>query len=568
MVVNTSYRKLEEEYFLHTTDIGEREMRILNSLFAKDLDEFKDRCENNALKKHAEYMNRPIPNITLRLAQIVPVLMSAINPRIFVGDKPGLGKTVISAEAFAYYKMRLIKQGETPKKCLVVTKSDHVQGFCNEWKQFGIELLPLSNGTKNIEKILKNNDIDTFDGIVTNWDSLKTNGFLEYYLEHSDEYDFGIFDETSYLIHDNTTLYKACNQIVNTYQGGIKHIIFLNGSSFEKGIFDFYNQFKVFVPKLIPSKAFLERRYVIRSGRNMFVRNWQTKGNITQEAILRTRTGEVQDYVNQEELKDRLKYYYIARSKKDYYKDIPKHNTKFHAVWMEKEQIKALKESMHVSVINSPTTRNPKAKFDMKSSPKLKAVVEFADMTFEDRPVLYVYNKESQKKLKEELSKLGYRVDVLNGEVKNKQDMLDKFNNKELDMLITNVDSAVNIPTSDRLIFYDIPTNPQKTTQICGRIDRNNDTVIKFFDFFCYMYSPEMNNIFVHGYFREKHANKFTGQESNQYKELLSQLNVVLQDTDTLERYKTIFDREEDKIRNLVQDTTKLDNIINELNMV
>lgn len=565
---NTSYRHLEDEYYLHTDTIDENKMNILEGLFAKDLNYFKDRCENNALKKHAEYMERPIPNLNLRLAQIIPVMMSAINPRIFVGDKPGLGKTVISAESYAYYKMRCIKKGIEPKKCLVVTKSTHVQGFANEWNSFGIKLLPLANGTAKINSTLKKNDYTEFDGIVTNWDSLKTNGFLEFYLEHAEDFDYGVFDETSYLINDKTALYKSCDLVINSYMGGLTHCMFLNGSSFEKGIFDFYNQFRVIAPKLIPSKTFLERRYVVRTGRNIFIRNWKTVSNVSSEAILKSRTGEITDYVNQEELKDRLKYYYIARSKSDYYTDIPKHNTKLHGITMTPQQIKSLKNSLHVSLLNSPTTRNPDAKFDMNSNPKLKAIVEFADISIEDRPLIYAYNKESQSKLKSELIKLGHRVDILNGDTKDKQGIIDLFNNKELDILVTNVDSAVNIPTSDRILFYDIPTNPQKTTQICGRIDRNNDTVIKFFDFFCYLYSPEMNNIFVNGYFREKHANKFTGQESNQYRDLLSQLDVILSDTDVFEEYKRLFDLQEEKIQNLVNDTSKLDNIISELNTI
>lgn len=561
-----SYRSKigEKEYFLNTL-LNPRETEILENLLNKDEAVFKERCIDNALVKHAKHFNKPIPNIKLRLAQITPVLMSAINPRIFIGDKPGLGKTVMSAESFAFYKMRMIKQGKEPKKCLVVTKSDHVQGFCNEWKSFGIDLLAVKDGSTKIEKTFEKEDVNNYDGVITNWDSLKTNGFLAHYLENADMYDYGVFDETSYLINDKSIIYGVCDNIINNYQGGMKHILFLNGSSFEKNIYDFYNQFKIFAPKLIPTKKFIEDRYVIRSGRNMFVSGWSTNSNITRQAMMQINTAKIENYTNQEELRERLKYYYIARSKEDYYADIPKHINKLHPVWLGKEQIKALRDSFHASVINSPKTLNKDAKFDMTTSPKLKLIVEFADETIEDRPVIYVFNKEAQKTIASEIRKFNHKVVILNGETKDKQAVIDAFNNEEYDVLITNVDSAVNIPSSDRLLFYDIPSNPQKTTQICGRIDRNNDTVVKFYDFFCYINSPEMNNIFVNGYFREKHANLFTGQESNQYKELLEQLSVVLSDTDTIERYKAMFDREEEKVKNLSKGNKEIEKLFESL---
>lgn len=563
----STFRKLksDEEFYLSTDSITESGKKFIDKLLDKDLKDFENRCLNNAINSLAVTLGRKNPKIKLRLPQIVPVLMSYANKRLFIGDTPGLGKTVMSAESYASYKLKKIKNNEEYKKVIVVTKTNHVKGFSNDWKSFGINLLPLLEGSTKIEKILAKNDVNNFDGIILNWDSLKTNGFIEHYVTNKHLYNFAVFDETTQVINDKSLISQVTDLIVNKYQGGIEHVLFLNGTSFEKNIYDFYNQFKILAPKLIPSKKFLDSRYVVKSGSNVFARHYISSNNTSYEAIMSHNTAEVVNYVNQEELKERLKYYFVARSKSDFYENMPKHVNSFHAVYMTKEQLKNLHSGLKVSKINSPKTSNPNAKFEISNNPKLKEIIEFAQTVDNDRPLIYVYNKEAQYKIKQELEKLNYRVEILNGETKDKNEVVNKFNSLEIDMLVTNIDSAVNLPTSDRILFYDIPTNPQKTTQICGRIDRNNDKDVKFYDFFCYMFSPEMHNIFVNGYFREKHSSKFTGQESTQYLELLQQLKVEISDEDLISKYVKIFEDEEDKIQNLVNDTSGIDKIISEL---
>lgn len=555
----------DEDFYLTTESITKNGMKFIDRLLEKDLVELQNRCLNNAINNLAVLLNRPNPEIELRLPQIVPVLMSYANKRLFIGDTPGLGKTVMSAESYASYKLRKIKNNEEYKKVIVVTKTDHVKGFSNEWKSFGINLLPLFNGSLKIERVLSKNNIEDFDGIILNWDSLKTNAFIEHYVTNKELYDFAIFDETTQIINDKSVISKVTDMIVNKYQGGLGHVIFLNGTSFEKNVYDFYNQFKILAPKLIPSKKFLDSRYVVKKGTNVYARHYINSNNTSYEAMVSHNTAEIINYVNQEELKERLKYYFIARSKSEFYKDMPKHINTLHPVYMTKEQLKYLRSGLNVSKINSPTTSNPKAKFEISNTPKLRDIIDFAKQVEQDRPIIYVFNKEAQLKIKQELTKLNYRVDILNGDTKDKNEMVEKFNSQELDMLVTNIDSAINLPTSDRILFYDIPTNPQKTTQICGRIDRNNDTDVKFYDFFCYMYSPEMHNIFVNGYFREKHSSKFTGQESTRYLELLHQLKRELSDENTIQDYITIFENEETKVKNLVVETAQINNIIAEI---
>src|SRR5699024_4038014 len=136
--------------------------------------------------------------------------------------------------------------------------------------------------------------------------------------------------------------------------------------------------------------------------------------------------------------------------------------------------------------------------------------------------------RKSQETIKKELKKLGYRVGLINGSLssKEKDDVVDKFNKYKLDVLVFNVQKALNIPTSDRIILYDIPIMPHETRQIMGRIDRNNYDTPKLYDFLCYLESPEMQNMIKLSLFRENHGSELTGQESYVYKTIIGQVRL------------------------------------------
>lgn len=518
--------ELANDCSLLTLGLSDEQQRMMDTFKKYPIE--KKEALRGIIPLSAGKFGRKSAEIKLRDAQIDPVFYSYVNPRYFIGDSPGLGKTVMSAACYSYYKYQEHKKDEKPKKIIVVTEAAHVLSFSREWATYGINIMPLTGSSTGVIKALKkmNEDYDKYDGIILNWDGLKTNGFLEYYLNHSHEYDFGVFDETSKLLNSKSMLYKVTNAIINEYDSGLKHAIFLNGSSFEKSIYDFFYQFNILKPKLIPSKAFLDARYVVKEGKEMYLKDF------TSDKVVKRNFGKIVDYKNQAELKERLRYYYIARSKADYSSDLPEHSYILHTVELTDPQRKLLDKTNNMYAINSPRTSNPKATFTRKNSPKLDALLTFVDKVDVDRPMIYVYNKESQNTIKAELEKMGYRVGMLNGDcsVEEKTETVNKFNNYELDMLVFNIQKAINVPTSNRILFYDVPTMPQETNQIKARIDRNNYKDKKFYDFFIYMESPEMINLARLAYFREHHGNEFTGQVENVYGMLVKQLVNVLED--------------------------------------
>lgn len=517
-----------QNYFLLGDLSGDELLMVEKMLRMTTIDSLK-----KIINESAKLAGRKHADITLLDPQTIPVGMSWINKRLFIGDKPGLGKTVISTGAYALYRKKMIEQGKKPGKLILVTDNNHCLGMSKEMREkFGVNLIPLIDGTDKIERTLKKVDFrndDSFDGVVTSWGSVKSNGFLYFYMKHSDMFDMAILDETSKLKNNDSQVYQVVDDIVNKYNGGIERVLFLNGSSFEKSIYDLYNQFSILSPNLFPNKRFIDDNYVIKGGKSWWQTEMQFVNGRPEMVRNERKTGMIVDYKNQEDLKKRIRHHYIARSKSDYSDVLPKYNYRLYISEMSKEQKKMLDSGdviVNASLLNSPTTRDKKAKFTETTVPKLRDLLEHFEQVYEDRPIIYVYNTDSQYKIKELLTERGYKVEILNGELSSteKQDLIEKFNNGKLDSLIFNIERAINIPSSDRILFYDIPTMPQRTYQVKGRIDRNNYTQPKFYDFFVYLDSPEMMNIIKLAYFREKHASAFTGQEEDLYKQLIEQL--------------------------------------------
>lgn len=512
--------KESPDYFL-SGDLSSENTKAIDSLLVTPLE--SKMGIKSVFQKSAEAVGRSWRNIELYAPQVDPVIMSYLNPRLFIGDSPGLGKTIISAGSYAYYRLRQIKAGLPYGKVLVVTETIHVLKFAKEWESAGIKLLPLYGGNAKIKSILKKESVEDYDGVILNWDSLKTNEFIEFWIFNKALFDSSVFDETSCLRSEKSQLYKTVNAIVNNYLGGIKRVLFLNGTPFEKDLYDVYYQMGILKPKLIPSKAFLDRRYIVKEGETIYTSQFNSSG--VREMVAH-RTGKIVDYKNQEEFKERLKYYYIARRKEDYSTDSPKHSYILHLVPMTTAQKELMAKSKTISLINSPTTSDSTAVLDSRTSLKFKEVMDFIPKVDNDRPLIYVENIESQRIISEELVKMGYRTVIVNGTTTIDEQFarISAFENYEYDIMVFNKQKAMSIKTSERIIFYDVPSMPQETTQIKARIDRDNYSVGKFYDFFAFAKSPEEVHIWELGFFREKHSNAFTGKSEQVYEQLVHQL--------------------------------------------
>lgn len=96
--------------------------------------------------------------------------------------------------------------------------------------------------------------------------------------------------------------------------------------------------------------------------------------------------------------------------------------------------------------------------------------------------IVFSFFRRTLKYLKERLNQLGYRAEIISGEVplttingiKGRYEIMESFKNKEIDILLSSEvgGEGLDFQFCQALINYDMPYNPMKVEQRIGRLDR------------------------------------------------------------------------------------------------
>lgn len=478
-------RLLHNHYYI--SNLNEQQLSLMEKIYKVDrIDKFK-----NILN-----------GVTLRDFQTIPVGMATVNPRFFIGDAPGLGKTV---EVAAIIK-HLFNKGEI-NKVLMTTKPAALYQIACQLLQFtGLPVLMLYGNSRQVEKTLEKYDYREFPIILIPHSALsKGDAFLKFLSTSLYEFDMFIFDESGAVKNPKSQIYLNTQHISNN----VKRVIFLNGTPFENHIDDFYYQLDALDPNLLPSKTAFQEEYCIRE--------LKTIGYVNKKTFY-----QIVGYKNQSLLADRLRYSYISRTRKQVYNQLPKISMQLIPVDLSKE-LQSL-EAVSYYTYNSPMTYYKDFVFNRKTAPKVDVILDLLESLTKDTPVvIYVWNRASQQEIKRILIEEGYSAEILSGEVSSIQEkgkIIEEFNNGAYDVLLTNIYDAVSLPASNHMIFYDLPETTKKFVQMMGRIDRNNDSIPKSYYVLAYKDSKEVKYITDVLYNREINANLFTNKDDTFMQEL------------------------------------------------
>lgn len=539
---------------------GERYYK--NFYFAGNMSDSEIEMIDNIYKRQAMPQLKNLLNgITLHDYQTIAVAAMLINKRFFIGDGPGLGKTV---EASAYLKLLQLK-GQM-KKFIVATTTDAVYQIKGEIEFYtGMKILPLTGDSKHVEKMLANYDFRDFDGIILQHSGLsKHNALGKFFSVYLDEFDTLILDESCAVKSADTTINKRTKLISER----MNRVVFLNGTAFETHLFDFYYQFDALNPNLLPAVSNIKRDYCELGGG--FWGKYYNPVTKKKEAKFK-KAFQVVGYKNQNLLREKLKYHYLGREKKQVYSEVPDVSYILDTVDMSKDQRQHYNTMSYRELLNSPSTAGYPFEFTPNTVPKLARTIELckeivgknktlakvegvdhAKIGTGEQVVIYCWFIEAQEKLKEELEKAGLSCCIINGASSTrKQEIVDSngetildvesevirkdFNNKKYDILITNKQRALNIPSANYMIIYTIETNPSVMYQIMKRIDRNNFEDKKTYYFMLYNNSDEVRLLEEILADREFQANMFTGATNDVFRSLTAQLNSI-KNTDDLDK--------------------------------
>lgn len=148
------------------------------------------------------------------------------------------------------------------------------------------------------------------------------------------------------------------------------------------------------------------------------------------------------------------------------------------------------KTQMWRMVCDCPNYFEPELDFNMENVPKLASIKTLLEGDFSEAESIIIFTlyTETQYSLSDWLNEIGWTNDILNGKVtniKDKNDIIRRFKNKEFKILITSVQKGLDFGSCNHCIFFSFDPNPQKMVQMEGRITREFDIVNKHVRLLC-----------------------------------------------------------------------------------
>lgn len=423
----------------------------------------------------------------LRPYQTTGVAFLYYSKRSIIGDGVGLGKTVEIAGLINLLRIRK----EMTRFLMAVEKSAVSQTRYELMRLTGLNIIVLPGDTAKMERVIRKTDWSTVDGIIIGHGSLRSDALSRFIALNigSDGkctlFNTFILDESSVIKNKGTKVYDYTYNLCRISD----RVHFMNATTFETSIIDFYTQLDILDDELLPSKATIERMYsVYKRGKAYWVRG--SSGN-AQQKYSWSRVG----YKNTERFRESIKLVYFARCKADIGIQTPYVHKVFEVEATEAMRNEMKDNSRYPEILNCPSlVANMHTETNRETVPKIDKLCSLIENEFsEDKVMVYCFHIEAQEAIKKELEKIGRKPVTLNGSVKDDEryKVQQNFNNGVYDVIITNVKKSLNLYGGDVCIVYSMETNPSKLFQIAGRIDRNVDNKLKTYIMLVYKNTPE-----------------------------------------------------------------------------
>lgn len=393
---------------------------------------------------------------------------------MILGDSVGMGKTVQVAGFFRYMQMMYEKENK-PFRYLFLTDKNLVEQSRRDLIKFTGEYVEVLYGeAPKCRRYAKNHEGGT-DYSLVGVHSLCTQSIFIEWLMSCDTFPFDVIviDESSILGSPTSGITKSAKELLKLFN----RRIFLNATPFESKLDIFITQLSLLDDKLLPSKSSLQKEYFVMRYNGMYS----------------VHSGK---YKNAEQFKDLVGYRYLARTRKSKGAKIVNCSGRMIVSELSKAQKRLMGQvSLWRMVCDCPSYFNlsfdeNQVEFNEENVSKLVSLRELleGELSGVDSILLYCPYLESQYKLEEWLNGMGYSTGLLNGEVKKQQERLEvirRFKNKEIRVLITNVQKGLNFGSCNYCIFYSFDPNPQKMVQMEGRITREFDIIDKHIYLLC-----------------------------------------------------------------------------------
>ena len=428
---------------------------LMNSIYALREEQIEQVLE----QKNSVGVDKPLGS--LRDGQTLDVAFTLLVKNALLGASVGLGKTAVTASLINIYRDRCKELG-VPFRYVFVTANHLIHQSRKELVMFTGEYVGVTSGDqKEVARFIKEGeDIGGYEGIVATYSAVKSFEFMRWLHNYlgEDKLTYLFVDESEVLGNVRSDVYKN----MEVLRGYAENVVCLNATVFAKDITTMYAQLDFVAPDKMPNKTPFEQAYCV-------------KHHITNQII---------GYRNTDEFNKAIRYIYFKRSRQERGVSVVGSHVHLYLHKLSNYQRDLLgKTSMYYAVFEDPSIIDDEWTFNLEDVPKAMKLLELVRENRGEQFIVYVQNVQTQYNLRDMLEKAGFTVSILNGQdtntAKKKAVVKDAFKEEKRDVLLTNLQTGLNMNEVNHLVFYSFSKDSGKMAQVEGRMVRELDIVGK-----------------------------------------------------------------------------------------
>lgn len=421
--------------------------------------EFIDSCrDGEVLKEKREG--------TLTGLQTIGVAFMYFSKRCLLGDSVGLGKTVQVCGLLNMLERDKAKEGYE-FRFLYLTEKNLVEKTKRKLIQFtGNYVRDVYGDKAKVKEFVGENENELLYSVVGSHSLLNSVDFQEFFTMYETLYGYNpfdiiIIDESGVLGNSSTQISKNAKFLINKFE----RVVLMNATAFQDKLSSYYNQLSLVDDSFLPTKTAFDKEYVIYDYTGPYPKP----------------SGK---YKNAERFQDLVGYRYFARTRKSSGAVMKDCTAEMFISELSPMQKKLLTlTSMPRMVFDCPSYFGKQYETNRETTPKLNDLLGLVQgkLSNVDSILIYSFYKESQSVIQNALRAYGIESTIMNGstDIAEKNAIINKFEMKDIRILITNVQKGLDFGNCNHCIFYSYDSSPSNMVQFEGRMTRSYDIIDK-----------------------------------------------------------------------------------------
>ncbi|MGZ3747260.1 MAG: DEAD/DEAH box helicase [Pseudobdellovibrionaceae bacterium] len=377
-----------------------------------------------------------------------------------LADDMGLGKTIQVIALFVAHQPKTTAKNKKPH--LIVAPKSLVFNWIKELEKFAPHLKSVDFTGKN--RVANIKDLKKYDVVLTTYQTLRMN--IESL--QSQEFDFFVMDEAHYIKNAEAQSSKACRLVK------AKKKLALTGTPVENSLMDLFSILEVVSPGLIT------REVRARYSREKDVAALNDLGKALRPFVLRRTKDEV--LKDLPEKSEQILYCELSASERTKYDELKKHywnqlsgsieNKSFEKTKFEvlEALLRLRQAACHQGLLNTDLKEESSSKFDL--------LLDQLSLVIQDGHKALIFSQFTSllALLKPQLEARGIRYEYLDGQTRDRQERVERFqDNPEIPLFLLSLKAGgvgLNLTSADYVFILDPWWNPAAESQAIDRAHR------------------------------------------------------------------------------------------------